>query len=36
MEYNWKLLYAIDDLQFQRNIMFNTLAHIEQISKNYP
>ena len=36
MEYNWKMLYAIDDMQYQRNTLFNILKKIEDINNRLP
>lgn len=30
MEYNWKLVYALDDMVYQRNVLFNLLSKIEK------
>lgn len=35
MEYNWKLLYAIDDMLYQRNTLFTILNDIAALSKTY-
>lgn len=35
MEYNWKLLYGIDDMLYQRNTLFTILNDIATLSKKY-
>lgn len=32
MEYNWKLLYAIEDMMYQRNTLYNLLTEIEEVA----
>ncbi|KAM3134279.1 hypothetical protein pb186bvf_013564 [Paramecium bursaria] len=32
MEYNWKLIYALDDIVHQRNVFYNLLSSIEQLA----
>ena len=32
MEYNWKLLYALDDMFYQRNTLFSILHKIEEVT----
>lgn len=29
MEYNWKLIYALDDMVYQREVLFGILQKIE-------
>lgn len=29
MEYNWKLIYALDDMLYQRDVLYNILAQID-------
>ena len=33
MEYNWKLMYAIEDMLYQRSTLYNILTQIEGISQ---
>ena len=35
MEYNWKILYALDDIIYQRNTLFQILTEIEQIASKF-
>ncbi len=35
MEYSWKILYALDDMVYQRNTLYNILKDIENLSNKY-
>ncbi|KRW98441.1 Calponin homology domain [Pseudocohnilembus persalinus] len=35
MEYNWKILYALDDMIYQRNTLYDILRNIEYLTYNY-
>jgi len=35
MEYNWKVLYALDDIIYQRNTLVNILQDVENIGKKF-
>jgi hypothetical protein len=32
MEYNWKLLYALDDMVYQRNTLYAILTDVESLA----
>ncbi|CAK69571.1 unnamed protein product (macronuclear) [Paramecium tetraurelia] len=34
MDYNWKLIYALDDLQYQRDVLYGLLTKIDQCVQN--
>lgn len=36
MEYNWKLMYALEDMIYQRNTLYNILKDIEGICQKFP
>ena len=35
MEYNWKILYALDDMIYQRNTLYTILCDIEQLCNKF-
>ena len=35
MEYNWKILYALDDIIYQRNTLYQILLDIESLSTKF-
>lgn len=35
MEYNWKLIYALDDVQYQRDVLYTLLAKMEDLASKY-